>query len=228
MDATLLIAEDESMMLESMEQFLAKEGFRVITAANGHDALRLAQTARPDIVLLDWMLPGKSGIEVCRELRESTSCGIILVTAKTEETDKIIGLELGADDYITKPFSLRELVSRVRALLRRIQKSPQENHILQRGDLVIDQSKLLVTRDGSPIPLTPTEFKLLITMAARPGIVFSRLQLMRAAMDEEWMNYERTLDSHISKLRKKLELNPSEPQYIQTVYGFGYRFGEQP
>ncbi|WP_019640767.1 response regulator [Paenibacillus fonticola] len=226
METTVLIVEDEQQMLISMTQYLEQEGFHVLTAMNGLEAIRLAQTAKPAIVLLDWMLPGKSGIDVCRELRQNSSCGIIMVTAKTEETDKIIGLELGADDYITKPFSLRELASRIRAVLRRIQSSPEELSVLQRGNLTIDPIRYLVTRDGESVTLTPTEFQLLLTLATRPGVVYSRLQLMRAAMGEELMNYERTLDSHISKLRKKLEPDPGNPRYIQTVYGFGYRFGD--
>ncbi|MCQ6560576.1 response regulator transcription factor [Paenibacillus mendelii] len=226
METTLLLVEDELTMLETMKRFLEQEGFHVITATNGHEALDIAGKRRPGIVVLDWMLPGKSGIEVCRELRQSGSYGIIMVTAKSEETDKIVGLELGADDYITKPFSLRELASRIRAVLRRIEQKPDENLVLERGDLFIDQARFQAIRGGELIPLTPTEFKILLTLAARPGIVFSRLQLMRASMDEEFMNYERTLDSHISKLRKKLEIDPGNPQYIQTVYGFGYRFGE--
>jgi len=226
MEATILIVEDELNMRDTMKQFLEQEGFRVMTVSDGRTAIEMACAVKPDIVLLDWMLPGKSGIDVCRELRQAGSCGIIMVTAKSDETDKIIGLEVGADDYITKPFSLRELASRVRSLLRRLNPKPIEVAVIRRGDLSIDPNKHLVLRDGEIITLTPTEYKLLLTLASSPGVVFSRLQLMRAAMDEDLMNYERTLDSHISKLRKKLEPEPAHPRYVQTVFGFGYRFGE--
>jgi len=226
MKTKVLIVEDEKHMLDSMKQFLEQEGFQVRTAVDGLEAMHIAQTANPDVVVLDWMLPGKSGIEICRELRQSVNCGIIMVTAKSEESDKIIGLELGADDYMTKPFSLRELTSRVRAVMRRVQTKHDENDVMQRGNLIIDQARHQVTQEGEIVTLTPTEFKLLIALASRPGVVYSRLQLMRAAMGEELINYERTLDSHISKLRKKLEPDPGNPQYIQTVYGFGYRFGD--
>ncbi|GGD85909.1 response regulator transcription factor [Paenibacillus nasutitermitis] len=226
MKTKVLIVEDEKQMLDSMKQYLEQEGIQVQTAMDGLEAMHIAQTANPDVVVLDWMLPGKSGIEVCRELRQTVNCGIIMVTAKSEESDKIIGLELGADDYMTKPFSLRELTSRIHAVLRRVQTKHDENDVMQRGNLIIDQARYLVTREGEIITLTPTEFKLLIALASRPGVVYSRLQLMRAAMGEELINYERTLDSHISKLRKKLEPDPGNPQYIQTVYGFGYRFGD--
>lgn len=227
METKLMIVEDEKAMLESMKQYLEAEGFLVYAVTNGLDAVEAARRERPAIVVLDWMLPGKSGIDVCRELRQVGSCGIIMVTAKTEETDKIIGLELGADDYMTKPFSLRELASRIRSLLRRIDPRNDEPADLERGDLRISLTKCQVTRNGALIPLTPTEFKILLTLASRPGVVFSRLQLIKAAMDDDFMNYERTLDSHISKLRKKLENDPERMKYIQTVYGFGYRFGEE-
>ncbi|WP_339294593.1 response regulator transcription factor [Paenibacillus sp. FSL W7-1279] len=226
MEMTLLLVEDEVAMLETMKLYLEGEGFRVLAVTNGQDALECARREQPSLVVLDWMLPGKSGIEVCKELRQSSACGIIMVTAKSEETDKIIGLELGADDYITKPFSLRELTSRIRSVLRRTAPIQLEASPLQRGDLLISETKCQVTRNGELIPLTPTEFKILLTLANRPGVVFSRLQLMKAAMDEDFMNYERTLDSHVSKLRKKLEPDPNHMKYIQTVYGFGYRFGE--
>lgn len=226
MEMTLLLVEDEVAMLETMKLYLEGEGFRVLAVTNGPDALECARREQPSLVVLDWMLPGKSGIEVCKELRQSSACGIIMVTAKSEETDKIIGLELGADDYITKPFSLRELASRIRSVLRRTAPIQLEASPLQRGDLLISETKCQVTRNGELIPLTPTEFKILLTLANRPGVVFSRLQLMKAAMDDDFMNYERTLDSHVSKLRKKLEPDPDHMKYIQTVYGFGYRFGE--
>ncbi|TDF91357.1 response regulator transcription factor [Paenibacillus piri] len=227
METTLLLVDDEVRMLEAMASYLQKEGFRIVSATNGKDALTMAKSEKPALVVLDWMLPGLSGIEVCRELRNMGSYGIIMLTAKTEEIDKIIGLEIGADDYMTKPFSLRELTARVRSVLRRLQGKTEEHQAIQRGELTIIESKCQVLNGEEEIILTPTEFKLLLTLSAKPGIVFSRLQLMKAAMEDDFINYERTIDSHISNLRKKIEKDPAIPKYIQTVYGFGYRFGDK-
>ncbi|EST53500.1 XRE family transcriptional regulator [Brevibacillus panacihumi W25] len=228
MDAKLLVVEDEPGMLDEMQTYLQREGFRVLTARTGKEALTIARSERPDLVVLDWMLPEKSGIDVCREIRHTSQCGIIMVTARSDESDKIVGLEIGADDYLTKPFSLRELASRIRALLRRLRGSEDKSMFLEmeRDNLSISEAKCQVLKDGQEIQLTPTEFKILYTLAARPGIVFSRLQLLKVALQDEYMGYERTMDSHIRNLRRKLEDDPANPRYIQTVYGFGYRFGE--
>lgn len=227
METTILLVDDEVKMLEAMASYLQNEGFRIVSATTGKDALTVAKTECPDLVVLDWMLPGMSGIEVCRELRNMGSYGIIMLTAKAEEMDKIIGLEIGADDYMTKPYSLRELAARIRSVLRRIQGKPEEIQTMLRGDLTIIESKCQVMKDGAEIVLTPTEFKLLVNLAAKPGIVFSRLQLMKSAMEDDFINYERTIDSHISNLRKKIENEPAVPKFIQTVFGFGYRFGDK-
>ncbi|MBB6730098.1 response regulator transcription factor [Cohnella zeiphila] len=224
---TILLVDDEPKMIGALANFLQSEGFRIVTAATGKEALLAAEAEKPALVVLDWMLPELSGIEVCRELRRTASCGIIMLTAKIEETDKIVGLEVGADDYMTKPFSLRELAARIRSVLRRIRGTADEPSVLQRGGLTIVESKRQAFKDGQEIVLTPTEFKLLAALAAKPGIVYSRLQLMRAAMDDDFINYERTIDSHISNLRRKIEDDPADPRYIQTVYGFGYRFGDR-
>lgn len=165
-----------------------------------------------------------SGIEVCRELRKHRKIGIIMVTAKTDEVDKIIGLEVGADDYITKPFSLRELSARIRSVLRRIEGEPVSDQQMTRGNLTISESQYRVWKQDDEIFLTPTEYKLLLTLAAKPGIVYSRLQLLQGALDDDLLNDERTVDAHISRIRKKIEDDPAKPKYIQTVYGFGYRF----
>lgn len=225
MTHTLLLVDDEEKVLDFMEPFLRQEGFRTATAQTGTEALRKAEEIKPSLVVLDWMLPEMSGIDVCRELRKRHRMGIIMVTARTEETDKIIGLEVGADDYITKPFSLRELVARIRAVLRRIEGEKGDVDAMRRGDLLISESRCRVWKRGKEISLTPTEFKLLLTLAARPGIVYSRLQLLESLDDGLW-NDERTVDAHISRTRKKIEDDPAKPVYLQTVYGFGYRFGD--
>ncbi|ADG06621.1 response regulator transcription factor [Kyrpidia tusciae] len=227
MEAMLLLVDDEPRVLDVMATFLQGEGFRIVTAQTGREALEVFQKHQPDLVVLDWMLPEMSGLDVCRELRRMGSVGIIMVTARTEEADKIVGLEVGADDYITKPFSLRELAARIRSVLRRTQGGGDEPSVLRRGDLTIDETKFRVWKGDQEIVLTPTEFKILVTLASRPGTVYSRLQLLQSALGETYLNYERTVDTHVSHLRKKIEDDPAEPRYIQTVYGVGYRFGER-
>ncbi|CAB3392513.1 response regulator transcription factor [Kyrpidia spormannii] len=227
MEATLLLVDDEPRVLDVMATFLQGEGFRIVTAQTGREALEVFQKHQPDLVVLDWMLPEMSGLDVCRELRRMGSVGIIMVTARTEEADKIVGLEVGADDYITKPFSLRELAARIRSVLRRTQGGGDEPSVLRRGDLTIDETKFRVWKGDQEIVLTPTEFKILVTLASKPGTVYSRLQLLQSALGESYLNYERTVDTHVSHLRKKIEDDPAEPRYIQTVYGVGYRFGER-
>jgi DNA-binding response OmpR family regulator len=226
LETTILVVDDETKILGVIVPYLEQEGFKVITAETGKKALQLAKTEKPALVVLDWMLPEMSGIEVCRELRMLGTIGIIMLTAKAEETDKIIGLEVGADDYLTKPFSLRELSARIRSVLRRIHGNSETSPVLQRGNLVISEAKYQVLRNEKEIELTPTEFKILLTLAAKPGIVYSRMQLLQEALEDDFLNYERTIDAHISHLRKKLEDDPVNPVYILTVYGFGYKFGE--
>lgn len=227
MGNTIVFVDDEPEILNLVRDYLAREDFRVLTAANGKDGMALITAENPDLVLLDWMLPGKSGLEICKELRETSSVPIIMLTAKSEEVDRVLGLEFGADDYIVKPFSLRELLARVKTVLRRASGNGQENAtLLTRGDLSIDVSSHRVWKKGQEIFLTPTEFKILHLLASRPGTVYSRLQLLRQAMGEEYLYYERSIDTHVSNLRKKVETNPGEPEYVQTVFGVGYRFGE--
>lgn len=228
MDQTILLVDDEEKVLEFMRSFLQSEGFKVVTARTGTEALTKAKETNPGVVVLDWMMPGMSGLDVCRELRKKSRVGIIMVTAKADEMDKVVGLEVGADDYLTKPFSLRELLARIRSVMRRIDGSPSFEEHLVRGDLTISRSQYQVWKRGVEISLTPTEFKLLLTLADKPGIVYSRLQLLKAALEDDLFNEERTVDAHISRLRKKIEDDISNPRYIQTVYGFGYRFGDQP
>ncbi len=219
--------DDEPKVIEVIKPFLEGEGFKVYTAMTGKAAIEMVELHHPDLVLLDWMLPEMSGLDVCRELRQSRDVAIIMLTAKTDEFDRVMGLEMGADDYITKPFSLRELLARIKSVLRRVQPQAEKRDVLRRGELVIDEEKFRVWKQDQEIALTPAEFQLLVTLARRPGVVYSRLQLLQATMGDAYLNYERTIDSHISHLRKKIESDPSNPQYIQTVHGVGYRFGDQ-
>lgn len=229
MGASILVVDDEPKVLDVMKPFLEREGFTVYTAGTGAQALRRVEEVSPELVILDWMLPEQSGLDVCRTLRQSSRpIGIIMLTARTDETDRVLGLEMGADDYIPKPFSLRELLARVRAVLRRIETVPtqEQTGVLRRGDLTIDEVKYRVWKRGEEIQLTPAEFQILATLASRPGVVYSRLQLLKSTLGDAYLNYERTIDSHISHLRKKVEDDPGNPRYIQTVHGVGYRFGE--
>jgi len=227
MDIKIILVDDEPEILTLVHDYLSREGFRVLTALNGVEGMALIEREKPDLVLLDWMLPGLSGLEMCKKLRENSSIPIIMLTAKSEEVDRVLGLEFGADDYIVKPFSLRELVARIKTILRRVSVTGQENSsVLNRGELGIDVASHRVWKGSEEILLTPTEFKMLHLLASRPGVVFSRLQLLQQAMGEEYLYYERSIDTHISNLRKKIEDNPSEPRFILTVFGVGYRFGE--
>ncbi|MBB6735730.1 response regulator transcription factor [Cohnella zeiphila] len=224
----LLLVDDEEKVLEFMEPFLRGEGYETYTARTGREAIAKAREANVSLVVLDWMLPEMNGLDVCRELRRIGPMGIIMLTARAEEADKIVGLEIGADDYMTKPFSLRELSARIRSVLRRMDgHAAAAAPALVYGDLAVSESECRVKKGGKEIPLTPTEFKLLLTLAARPGIVYSRLQLLQAALADDILNDERTVDTHISRIRKKIEDDPSRPAFVQTVYGFGYRFGDR-
>ncbi|EGW41356.1 response regulator [Desulfosporosinus sp. OT] len=224
----IILVDDEQEILTLVRDYLSREGFNVLTAINGLEGIELIEREKPDLVLLDWMLPGMSGLEICKHLRETSTIPIIMLTAKSEEIDRVLGLEFGADDYIVKPFSLRELAARIKTVLRRSSGVVQENNssILVRGELSIDVTSHKVTKRGLEIFLTPTEFNILHLLAIRPGTVYSRLQLLRQAMGEEYLYYERSIDTHVSNLRKKLEDNPSDPKYVETVFGVGYRFGE--
>lgn len=225
----IILVDDEPEILALVRDYLSREGFKVLTAANGNEGTKLIEREKPDLVLLDWMLPGMSGLEMCKHLRETSTIPIIMLTAKSEEIDRVLGLEFGADDYIVKPFSLRELAARIKTVLRRSSGGTQEanSSILVRGELSIDITSHKVSKRGQELSLTPTEFNILHLLATRPGTVYSRLQLLRQAMGEEYLYYERSIDTHVSNLRKKIEDNPSEPKYVETVFGVGYRFGEE-
>jgi two-component system alkaline phosphatase synthesis response regulator PhoP len=210
---TILVVDDEPHIVEVVQDYLKQAGFRVLTARDGQTALTLARHEHPDLVVLDLMLPGGlDGLDVCR--------------ARTEETDRLIGLELGADDYITKPFSPREVVARVRAVLRRAKKDGPPPGIVRVGELTVDLAKRCVTVGGQIVSLTPTEFDLLAVLARNPGRPFTRAQLMDMVYDVAYAGYDRAVDSHIKNLRRKIEPDPREPRYVLTVYGVGYKLAE--
>lgn len=225
--ATILIIEDEPELVKVLRSYLEKAGYQVLSAYRGDSGLSTWEHKRPDLVILDLNLPGMDGLDVAREIRRKSNTPIIMLTARVEETDQLIGLELGADDYVTKPFSPRLVVARVRALLRRSGSTGQPSQILHALDLEIDQEAHLVRRGDELIALTPTEFSLLATLAAQPGRAFTRLQLLEASQGNAYEGYERTIDAHIKNLRSKLEPDPKNPRYIETVFGVGYRFARQ-
>ena len=224
---TVLVVDDEPQIVEIVQDYLKQAGYRVLTARDGQTALTLARHEHPDLVILDLMLPGDlDGLEVCRRLRRDAilaSVPILMLTARVEETDRLIGLELGADDYVTKPFSPREVVARVRAVLRRATGQGPSTGVIRVGELEIDLTNRSVTIGGHSISLTPTEFDLLAVMARTPGRPFSREQLMDLVYDVAYDGYDRAIDSHIKNLRRKIEPNPRQPHYILTVYGVGYK-----
>ena len=221
---TILIVEDENELVRVLRSYLEKAGMKVLAAGRGDQGLTMWEQSRPDLVLLDLNLPGKDGLDVAREIRRKADTPIIMVTARVEETDRLVGLELGADDYITKPYSPREVVARVRAVLRRAGGQQSSAQHLFGADLEIDLEAHTVQQAGSPIDLTPTEFSLLTILVSQPGRVFNRLQLLEAAQGTAYEGYERTIDAHIKNLRAKLQADPKQPQYIETVFGVGYRF----
>lgn len=224
----ILVVEDEKNILEVIEAYLLKEGFRVITAEDGEMALELFKTEKIHLIVLDLMLPKISGEEVCTTIRATSDIPIIMLTAKVDEDDKIEGLTIGADDYITKPFSPRELVSRVKALLRRSYRDSNplaEKLVFNDGDLEVDIDKMIVRKKRENIYLTSNEFKILSSLLTRPGQVFSREQLIELAFGYDYDGFDRTIDTHIKNIRQKIEDNPKSPNYIITVYGVGYKFG---
>jgi len=227
----VLVVDDDAKTVELVKLYLNRDGYKVLTAYDGIEALRLARESHPDLIVLDLMLPGVDGLEVCRTLRNESDVPIIMLTARTTEQDRLTGLDLGADDYVTKPFSPRELAARVRVVLRRLpgetlQRGPTE---VKHGELTVDFRKYAAFLAGRPLNLTPIEFKLLGALVKEPGRVFSREQLIERALGYDFEGFDRTIDVHILNLRRKLEPDPSHPRYIKTVYGVGYNFleGEQ-
>jgi DNA-binding response OmpR family regulator len=221
----ILVADDEPTLVAALKFNLERESYSVVTAADGEAALTVARETAPDLVLLDLMMPGLNGLEVCRILRKEMHIPILILTARGDETDKVAGLELGADDYVTKPFSMRELTARVRALLRRSEFAPPpEQDIVSMGDLAIDLPKRAVTKDGENLPLKPKEFELLSFLAKNPGRAFTREQLLNQIWGYDYAGDTRTVDVHVRWLRQKIETEPDQPTRLITVRGVGYRF----
>ncbi|HSJ55766.1 MAG TPA: response regulator transcription factor [Anaerolineae bacterium] len=225
---TILVIDDEPKIARTVRAYLEDAGFRVATVGDGHAALAAFRRDRPALVVLDLGLPGMDGLDVARTIRRESDVPIIMLTARVEETDKLVGLELGADDYVTKPFSPRELVARVRAVLRRVagERDRAEPPVVV-GQVQIDFERRQVTAAGRQVELTPTEFDLLAVLARHPGRVFTRLELLERVQGYAYEGYERTVDAHVKNLRQKIEPDPKQPRYVLTVYGVGYKFAEQ-
>lgn len=229
MKDSILIVEDETNIRANMAEFLQAEDFETVLAKDGEEAIALFEEKKVDLVILDLMLPKVDGLEVCKHIRHNSDVPIIMVTARDEEIDKLLGLELGADDYITKPFSLRELKARIKAVLRRTKSGSVKgaaDEVLSFGTLEVDLGRREVKQQGKIIDLTPSEYAILITLCQNIGRPYSRLQLLNATLGESYAGYERAIDTHVSNLRKKIEPNPQKPVYILTVYGLGYKFGD--
>ncbi len=225
---TILVVDDERKLREMLRVYLEQEGYRVVEAPNGRDALFAARQEKPDLVILDLMMPEMGGYDFLRAYAREGQAPVIMLTAKIEDTDKILGLELGADDYVTKPFNVRELLARVRAVLRRLGKATAEQDVLRVADVVLDRTTATVKVADHEVELTRSEFELLAALMGSPRQVFSRLDLLERLPGNAYEGYERTIDVHIRNLRTKIEPDPRHPRYIETVYGMGYRFSDKP
>jgi DNA-binding response OmpR family regulator len=225
---TVLVVDDEAAIAEAVRARLDSEGYRVLVAADGPQALETAERERPDLVVLDLMLPGMDGLEVCQQLQRERWVPVLMLTARTEEADKVAGFAVGADDYLTKPFSLRELAVRVRAILRRVERiaTPPSTEPLVRGGLALDPARRRVTVDGEDVQLTPLEFEILHTLALDPGVVFTREQLMDRVWGYRDYAGGRVVDSHVARIRRKIREDGNEPRFVRTVHGVGYAFRE--
>ena len=226
MAKTILVVDDEKKIVTVLKGYLEQAGFRVVTAADGQLALTTFRHARPDLVVLDLMLPGIDGLDVCRALRRESSVPIIMLTARAEEADRLIGLELGADDYVVKPFSPREVVLRVRAVLRRVEGEVAASEVLQAGGITLDLAAHQATVAGRLMELTPMEFELLAVFVRSPGRTFTRTQLLQQIQDSPLEGFDRSIDVHVRNIRAKIEPDPKNPRYILTVYGVGYKLAE--
>jgi two-component system, OmpR family, alkaline phosphatase synthesis response regulator PhoP len=224
--STILVVDDEPRIVQLARDYLEHAGFDVVTASDGPSGLAAARTRSPDLVVLDLGLPRMDGLDVARALRHDSAVPIIMLTARADETDKLVGLELGADDYVTKPFSPKELVARVRAVLRRVGGDLAHADVIRVGDVELDVPRLRATVDGRRVELTPTEFQLLATLARQPGRILTRAQLLDSVHGVAFESYERAIDAHVKNIRRKLEPDPRAPRYLQTVFGVGYRFAE--
>lgn len=220
----VLVVDDDPGIVKLVRAYLEQAGFGVLAAHDGKKAMQIARNEKPDLIILDLMLPEMDGWDVCRALRKESDVPVIMLTARVEETDKLVGLELGADDYVTKPFSPRELVARVRSVLRRAQGLPSKPEQITRGAITVDLSRHAVSVRGQSVDLTPTEFDLLATLMEDPGRAFTRSQLLENVQGYAYEGYERTIDVHVKNLRQKIEADPKKPQLIKTVYGLGYKF----
>ena len=227
MPQTILTVDDKENVRTLIREYLTEEGFRVVTADNGQSALFVARQEKPDLILLDLMMPEMDGTTFIRTFRRESDTPIIVLTAKPEESDKVLGLELGADDYITKPFSMRELLARVRAVLRRVAPQARASQILRVADVTVDRESRKVMVGETDVRLTPSEFELLSIMMSAPGRVFTRASLLETTQGTYFEGIARTIDVHIRNLRSKIEPNPAEPRYIETVFGIGYRFASK-
>ena len=221
---TILVVDDEPKIVQLARDYLEHAGYAVVSASDGTEALTRARTDAPDLIVLDLGLPKLDGLDVARALRRDSSVPIVILSGRSDESDKLVGLELGADDYVTKPFSPKELVARVRAVLRRIERPATVSDTVRAGDVTLDILRMRVRAGAREVELTATEFQLLMTLAREPGRVFTRSQLLDAVHGVAFESYERAIDAHVKNIRRKLELDPSEPKYVQTVHGVGYRF----
>ena len=226
MPQRILIVDDERKLVQGLAGYFQQAGFETLTAYDGRTALAIARRDQPDLIVLDLMLPELDGMEVCRQIRRFSGVPIMMLTARVEETDMLIGLEIGADDYITKPFSPREVVARARAVLRRARGALGPANVLRGGDITLDVERRTVQVAGRPVDLTPTEFELLAALMRNPGRPLSRSQLLDATQGDAYAGYERTIDAHIKNLRRKIEPDPANPRYILTVFGVGYKFAD--
>jgi two-component system alkaline phosphatase synthesis response regulator PhoP len=224
--STILVVDDEPQIVQLVRDYLERSGFDVVVAGDGPAALAAITQRRPDLLILDLGLPGLDGLDVTRRIRATSSIPIVMLTARSDETDTLVGLELGADDYVTKPFSPRELVARVRAVLRRAEGAARPAESIRVGDVDVDLPRMRVTVAGARVELTPTEFQILATLAREPGRIFTRAQLLDAVHGVAFESYERAIDAHVKNIRRKLEPDPRAPRYLQTVFGVGYRFAE--
>ncbi|MBI5652573.1 MAG: response regulator transcription factor [Chloroflexi bacterium] len=224
---TILLVDDEPKIIQLARDYLERAGFTILTARDGASALTTARAGKPDLIVLDLGLPDRDGLDVTRALRKESAVPIIMVTARNEESDKLVGLEIGADDYITKPFSPKELVARVRVVLRRFEAAHTRADIIRAADVTLDLPRMKVTIGKRAVELTATEFQILTTLAREPGRIFTRAQLLDAARGVAFESYERAIDAHIKNIRRKIEPDPRAPRYLLSVYGVGYKFSDE-